>query len=64
MDLERVKKFFTLLITALCIFVLIFIIYSILVISKIAQDKEKHEIKKDYAGELVTPSPSPPARFK
>jgi len=45
--------------TALGIFVLIFIVYSIFVISKIAQDKKKHEIEKGYAGEQVTPSPSP-----
>ena len=63
MDLDRIKKFFALLMTALGIFVLIFIVYSIFVISKIAQDKKKHEIEKGYAGELVTPSPSPSPTF-
>ena len=59
MDLDRIKKFFTLLMTAFGIFVLIFLMYSIFVISKIAQDKKKHEIEKGYAGEVITPSPSP-----
>ena len=59
MELDRVKKFFTLLLTAFGIFALIFIMYSIFVISRVAQKKEKQEIKTDYAGEPITPSPSP-----
>lgn len=65
MDIDRIKKFFTLLMTAVGLFALIFIIYSIFVISRYAQKKEKHEIKKDYAGEIVSPSPSPsPTRLR
>jgi len=64
MDLERVKKFFALFLTAFGFLVLIFIIYSIFIISRYAQEKRKHEIEKGYAGEQVTISPSPPIRLK
>lgn len=63
MELDKVKKFFTLLMTAFGIFALIFIMYSIFVISRVAQKKEKQEIKKGYAGEPITPSPSPILTF-
>ena len=59
MDADRVKRIFTLIFTAFGIFILIFITYSIFVISKIAQKKDKQEIKKGYAEELITPSPTP-----
>ena len=59
MDLDGVKKFFNLFLAALGIFALIFITYSIFVVSKMAQDKNKHEIKKGYADEYVSPRPSP-----
>lgn len=59
MDLEKAKNFFTMLLAAFGFLVLIFIIYSIFLISHYAQKKEKQEIKTDFAGEPVTPSPSP-----
>ncbi|OGK09432.1 hypothetical protein A2767_05295 [Candidatus Roizmanbacteria bacterium RIFCSPHIGHO2_01_FULL_35_10] len=59
MDLDGVKKFFSLFLAAISIFALIFIMYSIVVVSRLAQDKKKRqEIKKDYAGEYVSPSPT------
>jgi len=57
MDLDGVKRIFNLIIAALGIFALIFIFYSIIVVSRIAQDKNrKQEIKKDYAGEYISPT--------
>ncbi|OGK09433.1 hypothetical protein A2767_05300 [Candidatus Roizmanbacteria bacterium RIFCSPHIGHO2_01_FULL_35_10] len=56
MNTNRLKKFLSLVLTALSIFALIFIIYSIVVISRIAHDKrKKQEIKIDYADEYVSP---------
>ena len=63
MDLEKARKFFSMLLAAFGFLVLIFIIYSIFLISHYAQKKEKQEIKTGYAGELVTPSPSPTLAF-
>ncbi|OGK11567.1 hypothetical protein A2954_01770 [Candidatus Roizmanbacteria bacterium RIFCSPLOWO2_01_FULL_37_12] len=57
MDLDKIKKFFTLFVAAFGLFVLMFIIYSIFIISRVAQKKEKQEIKKNYAIEKITPSP-------
>lgn len=57
MSFDKLKQFITILMLALGLFALIFIIYSMIVISRVAQNKKKQEIKKDYAGELITPSP-------
>ena len=56
MDLDKVKSFFNVFLTAFGIFVLIFILYSIIIASRIAQRKDRQEIKKDYAGEIATPT--------
>lgn len=60
MDLDSVKKFFSLFLAALGIFALVFIVYAMVIVSKIAQDKKRiNQIKKDYASEYVSPTPSP-----
>ncbi|OGK11559.1 hypothetical protein A2954_01730 [Candidatus Roizmanbacteria bacterium RIFCSPLOWO2_01_FULL_37_12] len=60
MDIDSVRRYFSLFLAAISIFALIFIMYSIVVISKIAQDrKKKQEIQKGYAVEKITPSPTP-----
>ncbi len=56
--MEKVKKFFWLFLTALGLFVIIFLIYSIVLINRYA--REKQEIKKGYAEEDMTPTLSPP----
>lgn len=58
MDFAKTKKIFSLFVAAFGLFVLIFIIYSIIVISRVAQKKDKQEIKTDYASEKITPGPS------
>lgn len=57
MDLDQIKKYLSLFLTALGIFAIVFIIYSIFLISRYAQQQQ--EIKKGYATEKLTPSPSP-----
>ena len=60
MDFDGVKKFFSLFLAALGIFVLIFIAYTMVIVSRIAQDKKKkQDIKKSYADEYVSPRISP-----
>lgn len=60
MDIDNLKKFINLLIAALGIFALIFIVYSMIIVSKIAQDKKrKQEIKKGYADEYISPTVFP-----
>ena len=58
MDIDKVKRYFTLILTALGIFALIFLMVSIIIVSRIAQKKDKKEIKEGYAEEKITPSPS------
>lgn len=59
MDFDRIKRYLSLFLTALGVFVIIFLIYSIFLISRMAQKKEKHEIDKGYATEQITATPTP-----
>jgi hypothetical protein len=57
MNLEPLKKFLSLLLTAFGIFIMIAIIYTVILFSRLAMERE-HTIKNDYAGEV---NPSLPA---
>lgn len=59
MTLDQIKRYLSLFFTALGVFLIIFLIYSIILISRLAQEKEKHEIEKGYATEKISPSPTP-----
>ena len=59
MDLDRVKRVFTLFLTAFGIFSVIFLTVTVFMISRIAQKKDKQEIKKGYAEEMVSVTPTP-----
>jgi uncharacterized alpha/beta hydrolase family protein len=56
MDFESVKKFFSLFVTALGIFVFIAMIYSIFLITRYAQKQQK--INKSYADEMISIIPT------
>ncbi|OGK16323.1 hypothetical protein A2774_05265 [Candidatus Roizmanbacteria bacterium RIFCSPHIGHO2_01_FULL_39_12c] len=57
--MNNIKRFFMLFLTAFGIFALIFLMVSIIIVSRSARKKDRQEIEKGYAGEKITPIISP-----